>query len=46
MYPSSDPLPQYPAGAVRACWPVIWLTGLIAVIFLWLPCSAARFKTP
>jgi hypothetical protein len=32
------------APAVRAWWPVIWLCGLTAVIFLWQRASAAFFK--
>ena len=32
------------AVAVKACWPVIWLAGLIAVIFLWQRPSTAFFK--
>jgi hypothetical protein len=34
--------PQAPA--VRAWWPVIWLCGLIAVIFLWQRASTDFFK--
>jgi hypothetical protein len=34
------------AAAVRAWWPVIWLCGLIAVIFLWQRASTAFFKGP
>ena len=29
---------------VKAWWPVIWLCGLAAVIFLWQRASAAFFK--
>ena len=32
------------AVAVRAWWPVIWLAGLAAVIFLWQGASTAYFK--
>ena len=32
------------AAAVRAWWPVIWLCGLIAVIFLWQRASTDFFK--
>jgi hypothetical protein len=32
------------AGPVKAWWPVIWLAGLTAVIFLWRPASTAFFK--
>ena len=32
------------AVAVKACWPVIWLAGLIAVILLWQRPSTAFFK--
>jgi hypothetical protein len=32
------------APAVRAWWPVIWLCGLIAVIFLWQRASTDFFK--
>jgi hypothetical protein len=32
------------AGPVKAWWPVIWLAGLIAVIFLWQRASTAFFK--
>jgi hypothetical protein len=32
------------AVAVKAFWPVIWLCGLIAVIFLWQRPSTAFFK--
>jgi hypothetical protein len=34
------------AVAVRAWWPVIWLAGLAAVIFLWQSASTAYFKGP
>lgn len=34
------------AVAVRAWWPVIWLAGLAAVIFLWQGASTAYFKGP
>jgi hypothetical protein len=33
------------AVAVKAWWPVIWLAGLIAVIFLWQRASTAFFKS-
>jgi hypothetical protein len=32
------------AGPVRAWWPVLWLCGLVAVIFLWQRASTAFFK--
>jgi hypothetical protein len=32
------------AVAVRAWWPVIWLCGLTAVVFLWQRASTAFFK--
>ena len=32
------------AVAVKAWWPVIWLAGLAAVIFLWQRASTAFFK--
>lgn len=32
------------AVAVKAWWPVIWLAGLVAVIFLWQRASSAFFK--
>jgi hypothetical protein len=32
------------AAAVKAWWPVIWLVGLVAVIFLWQRPSTAFFK--
>jgi hypothetical protein len=32
------------ASPVKAWWPVIWLAGLTAVIFLWRPTSTAFFK--
>jgi hypothetical protein len=32
------------AGPVKAWWPVIWLAGLVAVIFLWQRASTAFFK--
>ena len=32
------------AVAVKAWWPVIWLAGLVAVIFLWQQASTAFFK--
>jgi hypothetical protein len=32
------------AVAVKIWWPVIWLTGLTAVIFLWQPACTAFFK--
>jgi hypothetical protein len=32
------------AAAVKAWWPVIWLVGLVAVIFLWQRASTAFFK--
>ena len=32
------------AAAVKAWWPVIWLAGLVAVIFLWQRASTAFFK--
>ena len=32
------------AGLVKAWWPVIWLAGLIAVIFLWRRPSTEFFK--
>jgi hypothetical protein len=32
------------AVAVKAWWPVIWLAGLTAVIFLWQRASTAFFK--
>jgi hypothetical protein len=32
------------AVAVKAWWPVIWLAGLVAVIFLWQRASTAFFK--
>jgi hypothetical protein len=32
------------AAAVKAWWPVVWLAGLIAVIFLWQGASTAFFK--
>ena len=32
------------AGLVKAWWPVIWLAGLVAVIFLWQRASTAFFK--
>jgi hypothetical protein len=34
------------AAAVKAWWPVIWLSGLVAVIFLWQRASTAFFKGP
>ena len=32
------------AGPVKAWWPVIWLAGLVAVIFLWQRASTELFK--
>jgi hypothetical protein len=32
------------AAAVKAWWPVIWLSGLVAIIFLWQRPSSAFFK--
>jgi len=32
------------AVAIKAWWPVIWLCGLVAVIFLWQRASTAFFK--
>ena len=32
------------AGLVKIWWPVVWLAGLTAVIFLWRPASTAFFK--
>jgi hypothetical protein len=32
------------AGLVKAWWPVIWLAGLVAVIFLWQRASTDFFK--
>ena len=32
------------ASPVKAWWPVIWLAGLVAVIFLWQRASTAFFK--
>jgi hypothetical protein len=32
------------AAPVKIWWPVIWLAGLTAVIFLWRPASTAFFK--
>ena len=32
------------AVAVKAWWPLIWLAGLVAVIFLWQRASTAFFK--
>jgi hypothetical protein len=32
------------AGAIKAWWPVVWLCGLVAVIFLWQRPSTAFFK--
>ena len=32
------------AVTVKAWWPVIWLAGLVAVIFLWQRASTAFFK--
>jgi len=32
------------AAPIKAWWPVIWLSGLVAVIFLWQRASTAFFK--
>jgi len=32
------------AVAIKAWWPVVWLSGLVAVIFLWQRASTAFFK--
>jgi hypothetical protein len=32
------------ADPVKFWWPVIWLAGLTAVIFLWRPASTTFFK--
>ena len=34
------------AVAVKAWWPVIWLAGLVAVIFLWQRASTQFFRGP